>query len=237
MSRYIPKQHGAWAMLVLPFLMGLSISGGRVIHIPLFLCWFFIYLFSFPVLQWIKTGKKERYRGPALLYGAILLPLVLALIWYDPILIGYGVLLLIFFIPNIYFARTKNERALLNDIVAVIMFCSFIFPVVYVGGSRDFEAATQLFILLTAYFIGTALYVKTVIREKNNPRYYYTSVVYHLLLIGIALGVHLYLVIPSVILLLRAAWLPKLRWSVKQTGIGEFVFALLLYVSVLLIYF
>ncbi|GGA30286.1 YwiC-like family protein [Paenibacillus physcomitrellae] len=238
MARYIPKQHGAWAMLVLPFLAGLAISEGKIIHIPLFLWWLVIYLFSFPVLQWIKTGNKARYRGPALLYGVILLPLTVILIAFDPMLIGYGVLLLVFFIPNIYYAKTKNERALLNDIMAVLVFCSFIFPVVYVGegGSRSYVEAAQWFALLAAYFIGTVLYVKTVIREKNNPRFYYASITYHLLNIGIAAAVNLYMIFPAVILLLRAAWFPKLGLKVKQTGMAEFGFASLIYVSILFIY-
>ncbi|WP_237167855.1 YwiC-like family protein [Paenibacillus yonginensis] len=237
MARYIPKQHGAWAMLVLPFLAG-AVSEGKMIHIPLFLCWLFIYLFSFPVLQWIKTGNKARYRGPALLYGVILLPLTAILIAFDPMLIGYGVLLLVFFIPNIYYAKTKNERALLNDFTAVLVFCSFIFPVVYVGkgGSRSYGEAAELFALLSAYFIGTVLYVKTVIREKNNPRFYYASITYHLLNIGIAAAVNLYMIFPAMILLLRAAWFPTLSLKVKQIGMAEFGFAALIYGSILFVY-
>lgn len=51
MKKYIPNQHGAWAMLVLPFLFGVAASRGQLIHIPLFVCWLLIYLFSFPLLQ------------------------------------------------------------------------------------------------------------------------------------------------------------------------------------------
>lgn len=37
MKALIPKQHGAWAMLLIPFLLGM-VKGGPVIwHIPLFL--------------------------------------------------------------------------------------------------------------------------------------------------------------------------------------------------------
>lgn len=123
-------------MLILPFLFGLAASRGELIHIPLFVCWFFIYLFSFPVLQWIKTGSSARYRKPAVVYGVILLPLLISLIWFEPALIWYGVLLLLFFMANIYFAKTKNERALLNDTVAILLFCSFIYPVIYMGEER-----------------------------------------------------------------------------------------------------
>lgn len=59
MKKYIPNQHGAWAMLVLPFLLGVAASKGQFIHIPLFICWLLIYLFSFPLLQGVKTGSSH----------------------------------------------------------------------------------------------------------------------------------------------------------------------------------
>ncbi|WP_404521243.1 MULTISPECIES: YwiC-like family protein [unclassified Paenibacillus] len=236
-SRYIPNQHGAWAMLILPFLFGLAASQGEFIHIPLFMCWFFIYLFSFPVLQWIKTGNRERYRKPVVVYGAILLPFLASLIWVKPALIWYGVLLLFFFMANMYYAKMKNERALLNDIAAIILFCSFIYPVVHIGEAGDWGISTELFLLLVSYFTGTALYVKTIIRERKNTRYYYASVIYHLIIMLFAAWIKVFLVAPFLILLLRAIWLPKFELKAKQVGMAEIGFSLMLYVSVLFLYF
>lgn len=235
MNRYIPNQHGAWAMLLLPFLLGMSAARPALAHIPLFLCWLAMYLFSFPVLQWIKTGRKERYLKPSLLYGLILLPLAAFVAVSEPKLIGYGVLLLIVFAIPAYYAKAKNERALLNDIVAVLLFCSFIYPVVYVGAGReaDWTQTTRLFLLLGLYFIGTALYVKTIIREKKNPRYYQASIAYHALLILLAAWLSVPLAAAFAILLLRAIVLPKRKLNVKHTGMAEIGFALMLYLFVL----
>ncbi|WP_068505519.1 YwiC-like family protein [Paenibacillus kribbensis] len=236
-SRYIPNQHGAWAMLILPFLFGLAASQGEFIHIPLFACWFFIYLFSFPVLQWIKTGNRARYRKPVVVYGAILLPLLVSLVWIKPALIWYGVLLLFFFMANIYYAKMKNERALLNDIIAILLFCSFIYPVAHIGETGDWRISTELFLLLVAYFTGTALYVKTIIRERKNIRYYYASIIYHLIIVLFAAWIKVFLAVPFLILLLRAIWLPKFDLKAKQVGMAEIGFSLMLYVSVLFLYF
>jgi hypothetical protein len=236
-SRYIPNQHGAWAMLILPFLFGLAASPKQFIHIPLFVCWFFIYLFSFPVLQWIKTGNSKRYRKPVVIYGAILLPLLASLVWVKPALIWYGVLLLFFFMANMYYAKMKNERALLNDITAILLFCSFIYPVVHIGEGGDWTLTTELFLLLVCYFIGTALYVKTIIRERKNPRYYYASIIYHLIIVLLAAWIKVFLVIPFLILFIRAIWLPKFELKAKHVGMAEIGFSLMLYVSVLFLYF
>lgn len=225
-------------MLALPFLLGLAVSDARMAHIPLFLCWLVLYLFSFPVLQWIKTGNKKRYLRPAVLYGAILVPLLIAVLLLEPRLLAYGALLLLLFTIPVHFAKAKNERALLNDIIAILLFCSFIYPVAYVGkgGGADWARVTLLFTLLVFYFVGTALYVKTVVREKKNPRYYRISLVYHALLLPFAAWLSLPLLIPFGILLLRAAILPKRNLKIKHTGIAEIGFAALLYLSVLLVY-
>ena len=90
LKHYIPNQHGAWAMLVLPFLFGMAASTPGWIHALLFACWLLIYLLMFPLLQWVRTGKGDRYRKPALLYGTLLVPAgtALALLRPDVILMA-----------------------------------------------------------------------------------------------------------------------------------------------------
>ncbi|WP_028589517.1 YwiC-like family protein [Paenibacillus massiliensis] len=236
MNRYLPKQHGAWAMLFLPFLLGLYVSNVRLVHIPLLICWVIVYLCSYPVLQWVKTGKRQRYAGPVLVYSLAILPLAVILLWHEWRLIGYGAMLMLFFIPNIYFAKTKNERALLNDIIAILMFCSFIYPVAYLGGIVEWHTANELFVVAAGYFVGTALYVKTMIREKNNPSYYKVSLLYHaLFILGVAWITPL-LAIPALLLLIRAAVFPKRGLSVKMTGVTELCFTLMMLAAVVLFY-
>ncbi|AHK39360.1 ywiC-like family protein [Bacillus anthracis] len=54
MKLVIPKQHGAWAMLVIPFLLSVILGKPTIYHIPLFIAWFFIYLATYPFLMYIK---------------------------------------------------------------------------------------------------------------------------------------------------------------------------------------
>lgn len=208
-------------MLVLPFLCGMSLSGASWLHIPLFLCWLTMYLFSFPLLLWIKTGRSERYRQPTLLYGGLLLPLLGIVVWMEPQLLWYGVALLLFFIPNMYFARARNERALLNDVLAIAMFCSFIYPVAYMGQELNWRMTSQLFVMLVLYFCGTAVYVKTMIREKNNPFYYRLSVGYHVIILVLAGWWHLWLFVPTTLLLLRSIMLPQRQLRTRTVGMIE----------------
>lgn len=95
----------------------------------------------------------------------------------------------------------------------------------------------ELFVLAVLYFTGTAFYVKTVIRERNNIRFYYGSVLYHLLFTAAGLYLSPSLLVPLLVLLLRAAILPRTGITAKRTGIIEIGFSVMLYVSVLMLYF
>lgn len=208
-------------MLVMPFICGLSVAGVSAYHALLFSAWLVLYLFSFPLLLWIKTGKTSRYRKPTWIYGILLLPLLAAVVYVWPLLFIYGIVLVLFFIPNIYYARTRNERALLNDLIAIFMFCSFVYPTAYVGGQINWMDIHILFCALVLYFAGTALYVKTMIRERKNPVYYYVSVGYHLLLLGLAVWWNPWLALPALILLIRSLGLPHFNLKIKAVGITE----------------
>ncbi|WP_347272271.1 hypothetical protein [Paenibacillus sp. N3/727] len=107
----------------------------------------------------------------------------------------------------------------------------------FIEGETDWQTATELFSLLVSYFVGTALYVKTIIRERKNPRYYYASVIYHLIVAFLAAWLNLFLLIPFIIFLLRALWLPKQGITAKQSGMAEIGFSIMFYISVLTLYF
>lgn len=237
MNRYIPNQHGAWAMLIVPFLFGLSAGSFGWMQLLLFIGWLLIYLFSFPLLKWIKTGKTARYKQPVLVYGACLLPVVCALVWYRPALLLYGAALLPFFLIPAYYAKTKNERALLNDMVAVLLFSSFVYPVMYLGSGENWWHAHELFAISAVYFAGTVFYVKTVIREKNNPRFYAASLIYHLAAVAAMGCIEPMLMLPFGILFVRAALLPKRGIKAKQSGIAEIGFSAMLVMMTLLLVF
>jgi hypothetical protein len=70
----MPNQHGAWVMLLIPFLFGMFAANPVWLHTLLFLGWLLVYLFSYPFLKWIRTGKFQLYGRPMLLYGSLLIP-------------------------------------------------------------------------------------------------------------------------------------------------------------------
>lgn len=69
MKVFIPKQHGAWAMLVIPFILGMFAGGADVKHIPLFCGWLFLYLAASPAMMMVKKKNIVYYQKWVLIYG------------------------------------------------------------------------------------------------------------------------------------------------------------------------
>ncbi len=67
-----PKQHGAWAMLSIPFLLGVFKGEPVWSHILLFLAWVFLYVSSYP-LSLVMKGKKLVITGSGFLFTSSLL--------------------------------------------------------------------------------------------------------------------------------------------------------------------
>ncbi|MDR5047938.1 hypothetical protein FNE59_20725 [Bacillus thuringiensis] len=221
MKLVIPKQHGAWAMLVIPFLLSVILGKPTIYHIPLFLAWFFIYLATYPFLTYIKQRRKKEFLQAAIVYFSIAFLFGMISLLYGWRILLFVIVMIPLFIVNMYYARQKNERALLNDICAIIVFC--------IGGLISYYFSmkqidhTAIFIALISflYFLGSTFYVKTMIREKNNPKYRLISWGYHIVLTIIIFVINPWcslIFIPSAI---RAIVLYGKKISIIKVGILE----------------
>lgn len=183
--RFLPPQHGAWAMLAVPYLAGLLAAGYRWADAALAGAWLAGYLLSYYLFQSVKSRRPGRYRAQLLLYAAVAAPLAALVVaarpqvlWYAP---GYAALLAV----NAWYAARRRERALLNDVASVLQSCLVVLVVATIAGTVT-AAALVAFLLCLAYFLGTVFYVKTMIRERGNPRYRRWSAWYHVLALAAA---------------------------------------------------
>ncbi|MET7396267.1 YwiC-like family protein [Dactylosporangium sp. NPDC005572] len=233
LRRYIPPQHGAWAILALPWLTGVLTTGWHWLHLPLLLAWLTGYLASYYLLQAVKTRRPARFRtqiliyaAPTVLLGGLVLALRPQLLWYAP---AYATLLAV----NIGYAARRDERALPNDLASVTLSCLMIF--VCATAAQTTPAATIApFLAVTAYLTGTVLYVKTMIRERGNATYYRISVAYHLAITAVTAGLRIPVAILFLLLLARAVALPLRPMTPKQVGLGEVANSVLLLATVTL---
>ncbi|MBE2893883.1 YwiC-like family protein [Spirabiliibacterium falconis] len=224
MKLYISNQHGAIVMALLPFFYGMLISHPLWWHLPLLLAWFCLYLFTYPFFNLFKQRNLDVNRRWCIRYALSAVIFVLPALYYNPYIIFFVLAMLPFALVNIHYVKIKQERALGNDIAAIIIFgiagmAAYYFP------DRTFDPQIGwVFILPTLFFIGTTLYVKTMLRERKNVHYLYASYGYHILLIVI-LGT--WINIPTALCflpaVLRAVIAPHFRLTVKQVGIVEFI--------------
>ncbi|GIJ30452.1 membrane protein [Micromonospora qiuiae] len=218
--QYIPPQHGAWAMLLVPWLAGVLTVGFRWPHLPLLGAWLTGYLFSYYALQAVKTRRLARFRRQLLLYGPITATVGALVVVARPQVLAYAPAYAAFLAVNFHYARRRRERTLANDLASVAGSCLMV-PVAATATGAAISQAVPAFVAVLLYFTGTVLYVKTMIRERENPAYHRMSVIYHVLALAAASFLGITLAALFAVLLARAAVLPRYRLAPKHVGIIE----------------
>ncbi|NYE02534.1 hypothetical protein BJY21_003718 [Kineosphaera limosa] len=184
-ASWVPRQHGAWAMLLLPFLAGALRSGFVWLHLLLLAFWLAGYFAFNATAVWVKSRGKPRFRPPVLTYGALTLGLGLPIVWLRPDLLVWAPVFAVCLATSLWFSWRRHERALANDIVTILAACAFGLVTYQAGYSPEgtievgWRTMGVITAVLFAYFVGTALYVKTMIRERGQRAWVWASVGYH----------------------------------------------------------
>jgi hypothetical protein len=176
----IPHEHGGWAMVSVPFLLGMMAGTPQWIHLPLFFAWLFFYLASYPLLQSMKrSAQRGRLMIWGMLYGGIAFFCLIPSLFNKPSLLYFGPLLLLLLTINIWYATRKSERAILNDLCAILVF-SVGGAAAYLSGGGDWDETMALVIAFSfLHFAGSAFFVKSLFRERNNKRWIAYARAYH----------------------------------------------------------
>ncbi|MFD2443174.1 YwiC-like family protein [Bacillus sp. CGMCC 1.16607] len=230
MKLFLPKQHGAWAMLIIPFWLGVAATKMVWQHIPFFVGWLLLYLATYPMLFLFKRKKLSYYLKWTIIYLAPALLLLIVPLWYETRIFYFGICMVPFFIVNAYYSSRNKDRAFGNDICAILAFSI----AGMASGFLAFEEITANLILVFSscilFFVGSTFYVKSMIREKKNKFFKWISWCYHLFVpfVWLLLGEWLVCIafIPS---LIRAIGLYGKPLSAKKVGIYEIVNAVIFY--------
>lgn len=202
-AAWIPKQHGAWAMLTVPLLVGAIRSGWSLAHVPLTVCWIVGYLGFAAAGLWLRSGRKEVYLTPVLVYAGVSLVAGLALLALRPELAWWAPVFAPFAAVSLWYSSRRRDRALGNDVVTIL--AASLMTLVAASAGRLGETGNALgaavsdaplvgsTLALALYFVGTSLYVKTLIRERGSRAYRWASIGYH------AAATVLWAVVPSLL--------------------------------------
>lgn len=182
----IPHEHGGWAMVSVPFLLGVAAGDPNWLHVPLFLGWMFFYLASYPLLQALKRkSERQRYIKWSIGYFALALASTAWPLIHEPGLFYFAPVLALLLAVNVRFVMKKAERALLNDLCAILSFS--------IGGAAAYllgmgtTDTTMLAVVLFSfiYFTGSVFFVKTIFRERGQANWLWGARGYHITLIAV----------------------------------------------------
>jgi hypothetical protein len=188
MKLFLPKQHGAWAMTIIPFWLGVIDGGFLWQHTPFFIGWIFLYLATYPMLLLFKKKKIQFYKKWTIIYMVPALLLLLFPLLKMPSIIMFGIIMVPFFMINAYYTSINKDRALMNDFSAIFAFSIVGLASSYLGkGQISFETVV-IFIASVLFFVGCTFYVKTMIREKKNLKFKWISWGFHALLLIVCLA-------------------------------------------------
>jgi hypothetical protein len=176
----VPDQHGAWAMLLLPFAAGTWLAGPAWAHLPLFGLWFVGYLAFYALGRWLRSRRRSSASRPLVVYALATLPFAAATLLVTPALLRWVPAYVPLLAASVWLTARGRERSLAND-AATVVAATLMAAVAYdAGNGTDWSALWLVTGVLLAYFLGTVLYVKTMIRERGRRGYVVASVAYHL---------------------------------------------------------
>lgn len=183
---WVPNQHGAWAMLVLPLVVGAVDVGASWWHVLLLAAWLSAYLAFYATGLWLKARRRARYLPPVRAYAGTTAVLGGLAIAAEPSVLRWGVVYAPLLAVSLVLTARRADRSVANDLVTVL--AASLMAVVARATSRDDTSwlpggddprAWVVAAVLLAYFAGTVPYVKTMIRERGNRRMYAASAGLH----------------------------------------------------------
>ncbi|WNS76843.1 YwiC-like family protein [Bacillus sp. DTU_2020_1000418_1_SI_GHA_SEK_038] len=235
MKLFLPKQHGAWAMVIIPFWLGVAAAEFMWIHIPFFIGWLLLYLATYPMLLLFKRKKINFYRKWALIYLVPALILLMFPLLVRPSIIIFGLSMIPFFLLNAYYSSKNRDRAFGNDVSAILVFSFAGLASSYLPAGELNLTSLTIFIASILFFIGSTFFVKTMIREKKNQTFKWISWIFHIGVITVwfIAGKPL-LVISFIPSLIRAIIFYGKGLTMAKLGILEIVNAAFFFILVLI---
>ena len=250
---WIPDQHGAWPMTVLPIVIGAALGGPTWEHLVLGFAWTTAFACFNAVEHWVKSPKRRRSAiiGAVVASGAVAavsggayLAFRPALAWWT---VGFAPLVGV----ALWEVRAGRERSIparLATIAASSLMLPVAFAVSASGGSPG-SVPARVWVaagVLGAQFAGTVPTVRSMVRGRGDRRWVVGSVLFHALctaaVAGLAgAGLISFWAVPVWVAMTVRAWAMP-AWSERRSrplapkviGPLEFVWVGLLAVALLL---
>lgn len=226
LRRWFPNQHGAWAMVIGPCLLG-SIRGGfSASAVILLLSWTLGYCAYFFLSKWLVSKGKRQYGLPLLVYSTLAALIAVPIVFMHPRLLWW----IPYFLPllgiSMWECYQRRERSLVNNfatILAAVLMGGVAFSISNNTKARysDLDMKLELQIGWSAlwvamlfvgiYYLLSVFYVKTFIRKRGKMSWLLASVIMHWGCISLVWCV--YLLFPKI----------GIVWAILWTAVWVFI--------------
>lgn len=183
---WLPRQHGAWAMLAIPILVGVAASRPAPWHLVLAAAALAGYLVSATAQAWLRARRRPSFLPSLAVYGAIFAAAGFALLATFPALVVATAVVVPVGALVLGGARPGTPRDLANSLGQTVIALVLVPAAVLVSGAWDAGVAARATLVAAGYLFGTVLVVRSVIRERGNRRFVALAVGFHVAVVGAA---------------------------------------------------
>lgn len=176
---WFPRQHGAWAMLAVPLLLGIAVTTPAGWHLVLALAAVTGYLAAATAQAWLRARKRPSFIPSLAAYAAIFSASSLALLRTFPELVLAAVVVVPMGALVFGGARPGTPRDLVNSLAQTAIALTLVPAAALVSGSWELDAVVRATLVAGGYLIGTVLVVRSVIRQRGNRGFAALSIGFH----------------------------------------------------------
>jgi hypothetical protein len=185
-SLWFPHQHGAWAMLAVPLLLGVAASRPDPWQLVLAATAVAGYLASATWQAWMRARRRPSFLFSLQVYGGVFAVLAAVIVVAHPQVAIAAVLV----VPAAAFAllgARPGTRREFGDTLAQVVEALVLTPVAaFVSGIFDPPTVAVYTAISAAYLVATVMVVRSVLRERGNTAFAVGSIAYHAALVVIA---------------------------------------------------
>ena len=210
-AHWLPRQHGAWAMLAVPCVLGIAASRPSSWQAVLAVTAVSGYLASSAALDWTRA-RRSAYLAPAATFGALFLASGGLLLLAFPALAAVAAVVAVAAAATLGVTLAGHPRSLVASLAQAAEAIVLVPAAAVVAGPVAWPAVARATLVAGLYLVGAILVVRSMIRERGNRGFVVVSIGYHTGAVALAAwvlpGVYAALALG---LLLRAAVLPLLQ--------------------------
>jgi hypothetical protein len=218
---WAPHQHGAWAMLALPILVGIAAS--RFVPEQLLLAGTAVaaYLASATLQAWLGALRRPSYVPSIAAYGAATALLGIPLLALEPRLLLVAIVVVPAGAVTLAAARPGTPRELVLSLAHVAQASVLAPAAMLLAGETNTTVLGAATAIVAAEMTGSVLVVRSVIRERDNVSFAIRSIGYHVVItLAAAVALPWAYAALAAFLTARAAALPLARRRLAETRRG-----------------